>query len=171
MTMIFDQGSKPENLSAKSWGFPFIDDVMISVPHKQPIYFNIKTFCDIVEHFLYDENSIYSIRRDAKPDITVVQAGFWGLLVSGVPYAIFSLSDFLSLVEYIFTNTNLEKDDPREVLLNEVVFGKEKKIQPGALKVLDYLVNLQVVDGFPQYPAKTSRRLVDGKTGRSAFGF
>ena len=179
MSLVLDS-SKP-NVVAKAWGSPFPNVVSLSilpngvteVTPMQGIEMDMEMFCKAVEYFLFSENVVCQL----SDKIHTVQLNFWGLMIPSKirpfskPFTVMNLDDFLCLVQYVFTNTNLEENDPRERFLNELVFDDPKKLQPGTLSVYEYLVNLQVVDGFQQIPAVPGlRRLVD-ESGTSAFGW
>jgi|WetSurMetagenome_2_1015567.scaffolds.fasta_scaffold527526_2 hypothetical protein len=111
------------------------------------IYWEIplSSFCDLVEVFIYGNEILANPWKATicqSGDAENVKLRHLGQEV------VMSFGDYVSLVVYVFTNTDLTNDDPRISVVNRCIFGEKSPGEGKKKELFDWLADLDSKDGW-----------------------
>ena len=116
-----------------------------------------EAFCGFVEGFLYHN------LPSASTAVGLLQmASDKGVeLCAGDNLAVLTLEDYVCLVKYFFTNTDLRRGDPRLAVLNRAVIADAQGENEYQKQLFDWMITLQTKPGWNVMlnPASDCKRL------------
>ena len=115
---------------------------------------NMRDFCAFVEAFLFGNH--YIIRQSAIQEVCEdIQYHCPGKRSVRIP-----VGDFVPMVQYVFTNSDVMPNDPRVALVNKLLSeDKSLALGPGRAELFEWLSGLEKVPGFNVIFGRDTNRL------------